>query len=57
LFLNDLVGLSTKFEAGANVPPNSDFQMWTGVSHFLHMERPAEFNGQVKAFVVSDKLL
>lgn len=39
------------------VAPDIDFQMWTGVSHFLHMERPKEFNGQVKAFIVRKKLL
>jgi pimeloyl-ACP methyl ester carboxylesterase len=40
-----------------DIAPNIDFQMWDGVSHFLMMERPKEFNGQVKAFVISNKLL
>lgn len=40
-----------------SLAPNLDFQSWTGVSHFLHMERPAEFNGAVKGFVVKNKLL
>lgn len=37
--------------------PKLEFQAWIGVSHFLHMERPAEFNGQVKAFIIRNKLL
>jgi pimeloyl-ACP methyl ester carboxylesterase len=39
------------------VAPNIDFQMWTGVSHFLMMERPKEFNDQVKAFIIRNRLL
>ena len=39
------------------VAPDVDFQMWTGVSHFLQLERPKEFNGQVKAFIIRKKLL
>ena len=39
------------------VAPKLEFQKWSGVSHFLHMERPAEFNGQVKAFIIRNKLL
>mgnify|MGYP003393310969 CR=1 FL=1 len=34
-----------------------DFQMWAGVSHFLHMEKPKEFNEQVAAFISKNKLL
>ena len=41
----------------AAVAPDLDFQMWTGVSHFLMMERPKEFNGQVKAFIIKNRLL
>ena len=37
--------------------PDIDFQMWTGVSHFLQLERPKEFNGQVKSFIIRKKLL
>jgi pimeloyl-ACP methyl ester carboxylesterase len=37
--------------------PNLNFQMWKGVSHFLMMEKPKEFNAEVKAFVVKNKLL
>lgn len=37
--------------------PNLDFQMWTGVSHFLMMEKPKEFNEAVAAFVAKNKLL
>jgi pimeloyl-ACP methyl ester carboxylesterase len=40
-----------------SIAPNVDFQMWTGVSHFLHMEKPAEFNDQVRGFIVKNKLL
>jgi len=40
-----------------SIAPNIDFQAWTGVSHFLHMEKPKEFNDQVKSFVVKNKLL
>ncbi|HEX8265909.1 MAG TPA: alpha/beta hydrolase [Pyrinomonadaceae bacterium] len=36
--------------------PNLEFQMWDGVSHFLMMEKPAEFNQSVKAFLVKNKL-
>ena len=40
-----------------SVAPDIDFQMWTGVSHFLQLERPKEFNGQLKMFIVRKKLL
>ena len=46
--------LEARFRAAA---PKIEFQAWTGVSHFLHMERPAEFNGQVKAFIIRNRLL
>jgi len=36
--------------------PNLEFQMWDGVSHFLMMEKPAEFNQSVRAFLVKNKL-
>lgn len=41
----------------AAIAPKTDFQMWTGVSHFLHMEKPKEFNDQVAAFIAKNKLL
>jgi pimeloyl-ACP methyl ester carboxylesterase len=41
----------------AAVAPDLDFQMWSGVSHFLMMERPKEFNDQVKAFIIRNRLL
>jgi pimeloyl-ACP methyl ester carboxylesterase len=44
-------------ETFTSIAPNIDFQMWTGVSHFLFMEKPAEFNEQVRAFIVRNKLL
>ncbi len=40
-----------------SIAPKLEFQMWTGVSHFLQMERPAEFNGTVKGFIVKNRLL
>jgi len=41
----------------ASIAPKIDFQMWTGVSHFLMMERPKEFNEQVALFLRTNKLL
>jgi pimeloyl-ACP methyl ester carboxylesterase len=37
--------------------PNMEFRMWDGVSHFLHMEKPKEFNEQVRLFISKNKLL
>jgi pimeloyl-ACP methyl ester carboxylesterase len=39
------------------IAPKTDFQMWTGVSHFLHMEKPKEFNEQVTLFITKNNLL
>jgi pimeloyl-ACP methyl ester carboxylesterase len=39
------------------IAPDLDFQMWSGVSHFLMMEKPAEFNREVRSFIVRKKLL
>ena len=39
------------------VAPNLEFQMWQGTSHFLHMERPQWFNGQMKGWIIRNKLL
>lgn len=44
-------------EQYTSVAPKIDFQMWSGVSHFLQMEKPKEFNEQVAAFIVKNKLL
>lgn len=41
----------------ALIAPKTDFHMWTGVSHFLHMEKPREFNEQVSLFITKNKLL
>lgn len=46
--------LEQQYKAAA---PKMDFQMWTGVSHFLQMEKPKEFNEQVGAFINKNKLL
>ncbi len=37
--------------------PDLEFNMWTGVSHFLMMEKPEEFNTTVKFFIEKKKLL
>ena len=34
--------------------PNLDYQMWDGVSHFLMMEKPAEFNQSVLGFMMKN---
>ena len=39
------------------IAPNVDYRSWTGVSHFLFMERPTEFNDAVKGFITTNKLL
>jgi pimeloyl-ACP methyl ester carboxylesterase len=39
------------------VAPKLEFHMWDGVSHFLMMEKPKEFNDTVKGFVEKNKLL
>ncbi|MBC7899952.1 MAG: alpha/beta hydrolase [Saprospiraceae bacterium] len=40
-----------------SIAPKIDFQMWTGVSHFLQLEKPKEFNEQVNLFISKNKLL
>ncbi len=40
-----------------SIASDLDFQMWDGVSHFLMMEKPREFNEAVKKFVADKKLL
>lgn len=39
------------------IAPNLDFQMWEGVGHFLQMEKPAQFDDAVIAFLDKHKLL
>jgi pimeloyl-ACP methyl ester carboxylesterase len=39
------------------IAPDLDFQLWTGVTHFLMMERPKEFNEAVGGFVAKRRLL
>lgn len=46
--------LEAKYKA---MMPKLEYQMWLGTSHFLHMERPALFNGQVKGFIIRNRLL
>ena len=43
-----------KFSA---IAPKMEFHMWADVSHFLHMEKPAEFNETVRTFITRNKLL
>jgi len=40
-----------------SLAPDLTFQMWEGVSHFLFMERPKEFDAAVIAFLDQKKLL
>lgn len=40
-----------------SLAPSLDYHMWTGVSHFLMMDKPKEFNEAVKGFIVKNKLL
>jgi len=44
-------------EGFRKIAPNLEFQMWEGVSHFLFMEKPKEFNELVGAFIAKNKLL
>jgi pimeloyl-ACP methyl ester carboxylesterase len=37
--------------------PNVDYRIWDGVSHFLMIDRPNEFNSTVAEFVASNQLL
>jgi len=39
------------------VAPDLDYRRWTGVSHFLMMERPKEFNEAIAGFISKKKLL
>jgi pimeloyl-ACP methyl ester carboxylesterase len=39
------------------IAPDLEYLRWTGVSHFLMMERPKEFNEAVAGFVTKKKLL
>ena len=40
-----------------SLAPDLDYQMWDGVSHFLFMDKPKEFNAAVIAFLDKKKLL
>jgi pimeloyl-ACP methyl ester carboxylesterase len=39
------------------IAPDLEFHLWTGVTHFLMMEKPKEFNDAVRSFVLKKKLL
>ncbi|MEK6304007.1 MAG: alpha/beta hydrolase [Acidobacteriota bacterium] len=40
-----------------SITSNLDYQMWDGVSHFLMMEKPKQFNDAVIAFLDKQRLL
>lgn len=40
-----------------SLAPDLEFHMWEGVSHFLMMDKPQEFNRTLQAFLVKHKLL
>ena len=40
-----------------SLAPNLDYQMWSGVTHFLMMEKPKEFNEALATFLKKNKLL
>lgn len=44
-------------EVYRNLIPNLEYYMWDGVGHFLHMERPQEFNQAVITFLDKNKLM
>jgi len=37
-----------------SIAPNLDYRMWEGVSHFLMMEKPREFNESLAAFLTKN---
>lgn len=39
------------------IAPKAEFQLWTDVGDFLHMEQPARFNGQLKGWIMRNNLL
>ncbi|MFL6583066.1 MAG: alpha/beta fold hydrolase [Chthoniobacterales bacterium] len=39
-----------------NLAPDLDYQVWEGVSHFVMMDKPQEFNAAVAAFLAKYKL-
>jgi pimeloyl-ACP methyl ester carboxylesterase len=41
----------------SSIAPNIDYQVWDGVSHFLMMEKPAEFNRAVEGYIQKHRLL
>lgn len=40
-----------------SLAPSLEYHMWTGVGHFLMMEKPKEFNDTVGNFIAKNKLL
>ena len=40
-----------------SLAPRLEFRMWEGVGHFLMMERPADFNRELSAYLAQHKLL
>jgi len=39
------------------IAPRLEFHMWTGVSHFLMIEKPKQFNDAVRSFISKNQLL
>lgn len=39
------------------IAPDLSFKMWKNISHFLMMEKPVEFNAELKAFITQKGLL
>ncbi len=39
------------------IAPDIDYRVWRGVSHFMMMEKPKEFNEAVRSFITKNKLL
>jgi pimeloyl-ACP methyl ester carboxylesterase len=40
-----------------SLAPALEYHIWPGVSHFLMMDKPKEFNDTVREFIVTNKLL
>jgi pimeloyl-ACP methyl ester carboxylesterase len=40
-----------------SIAPDLEFHMWKGVTHFLMMEKPAEFNKTITAWIKKENLL
>ena len=50
---NGVAGLGDYYAAS----PGIEYQMWSGVSHFVMMDEPQKFNETVLAFLKKNNLL